>query len=65
VQFDALKYLTDRRDGKAPQAITEPEIPRSVVVLITSTSPRPDTRTKKPDFASNPASQLCQTALMP
>ncbi len=26
IRLESLKYLTDRRDGKAPQAVPEPEV---------------------------------------
>lgn len=42
IRLDALKYLTDRRDGKPAQAISFPEGGDAVPVRIISSVPRPE-----------------------
>jgi hypothetical protein len=38
IRLDTLKYLTDRRDGKAPQAVNQQS---DRVIVIQSSIPRP------------------------
>ena len=46
IRLDALKYLTDRRDCKAPQAVNQESEP--VVFVIESSIPRPQWENRDP-----------------
>ena len=51
IRFDALRYLTDRRDGKAPQAVAPSEEDRITVnVKFVQPTPRTDPSAIKPEF---------------